>query len=330
MNVREVFARHAFFLILMFLWMLLCDGVLYGMGIAWEVLAFLNVMSGCMVCTYIIKVGRQRSKRKKEIERIAQTLDQKYLLQEVLGHDKDPQEQFYAYLLRLGNKSMLEKISEVKRERLQYQEYVEQWVHEIKTPIAALKLQCENVQDKRKRDMLQQVERVEHYVEQALFYARSENVEKDLRIQYCDLYDCCSEALLQCKYLCTSAFLQIHFAFTSAIVATDEKWVIFILNQLIENAVKYRKEKAHLYLYITHDASYVTLHVQDNGAGIPMQDQTRIFEKGFTGENGRKHNQHATGIGLYLCKRLCDALQIEIMLRSKEGVFTDMQLRFHK
>ena len=71
MNVREVFARHAFFLILMFLWMLLCDGVLYGMGIAWEVLAFLNVMSGCMVCTYIIKVGRQRSKRKKEIERIA-------------------------------------------------------------------------------------------------------------------------------------------------------------------------------------------------------------------------------------------------------------------
>lgn len=67
-----------------------------------------------MVCTYIIKVGRQRSKRKKEIERIAQTLDQKYLLQEVLGHDKDPQEQFYAYLLRLGNKSMLEKISEVK------------------------------------------------------------------------------------------------------------------------------------------------------------------------------------------------------------------------
>lgn len=248
MNVREVFARHAFFLILMFLWMLLCDGVLYGMGIAWEVLAFLNVMSGCMVCAYIIKVGRQRSKRKKEIEQIAQTLDQKYLLQEVLGHDKDPQEQFYAYLLRLGNKSMLEKISEVKRERLQYQEYVEQWVHEIKTPIAALKLQCENVQDKRKRDMLQQVERVEHYVEQALFYARSENVEKDLRIQHCDLYDCCSEALLQCKYLCTSAFLQIHFAFTSAIVATDEKWVIFILNQLIENAVKYRKEK-RIYIY---------------------------------------------------------------------------------
>lgn len=114
------------------------------------------------------------------------------------------------------------------------------------------------MQDKRKRDMLQQVERVEHYVEQALFYARSENVEKDLRIQYCDLYDCCSEALLQCKYLCTSAFLQIHFAFTSAIVATDEKWVIFILNQLIENAVKYRKEQAHLYLYITQDASYVT------------------------------------------------------------------------
>ena len=106
MNVREVFARHAFFLILMFLWMLLCDGVLYGMGIAWEVLGFLNVMSGCMVCAYLIKVGRQRSKRKKEIEQIAQTLDQKYLLQEVLRHDQDPQEQFYAYLLRLGNKSL--------------------------------------------------------------------------------------------------------------------------------------------------------------------------------------------------------------------------------
>lgn len=330
MNVCEVLKRHAIILIILFFWMLLCDGILLGMGIALELSLFLNVITCFLILGYLIKIGMQRSHRQKEILKIAQALDQKYVLHEVLGRYGDAQEQFYAYLLRLGNKSMMENIGAVKRERLEYQEYVEQWVHEIKTPIAALKLQCENIQDKRRREMQQQLERIEHYVEQALFYARSENVEKDFCIQRSDLYHCCSEALLQCKYLCRDANMQIHFNFEEALIQTDEKWVIFILSQFIENTVKYRKSNAHLYLYITQDASYLTLHVQDNGYGIPKQDLARIFEKGFTGENGRRHNQHATGIGLYLCKKLCDALQIELKVRSKAQVFTDMQLVFHK
>lgn len=223
---------------------------------------------------------------------------------------------------------MLEEISAVQRAHREYQEYIEQWVHEIKTPIAAMKLFVENQQGERKRQLFQQLERLEHYVEQALFYARSESVEKDFRIQQISLSSCIQEALLQCKYLCTQAGVSIHFPKEDALVYTDEKWLIFLLNQLIENAVKYRrKEGAVLCLDIQQLHHTVILSVRDNGIGIPEHDLPRIFDKGFTGDNGRLVHSHSTGIGLYLCKRLCTSLQIDLRAQSgREG--TTMVLEF--
>lgn len=269
-----------------------------------------------------------RSRRRKEICAVIDGMEKRYLLHEVLPKGGSHEETFYRWLLYLGNKSMLEEISAVQRTRREYQEYVEQWVHEIKTPIAAMKLSIENQQGERKRQLFQQLERVEHYVEQALFYARSESVEKDFRIQQVSLSSCIQEALLQCKYLCTQASMSIRFPEEDALVYADEKWLIFLLNQLIENAVKYkRKEGAVLCLKIQREPQCVRLMVRDNGIGIPSHDLPRIFDKGFTGDNGRLVHSHSTGIGLYLCRKLCTSLHIELYAESDhEG--TAMHLEF--
>lgn len=277
---------------------------------------------------YFIQDYHRKNRRRKELCAIIDSMEKRYLMHEMLPKGANHEEAFYRRLLYLGNKSMLEEIGTVQRSRREYQDYVEQWVHEIKTPIAAMKLSIENQQGERKRQLFQQLERVEHYVEQVLFYARSESVEKDFRIQQVSLSSSIQEALLQCKYLCTQASMSIRFPEQDALVYTDEKWLIFLLNQLIENAVKYRRKKgAVLSLAIQKDARHVVLTVKDNGIGIPEHDLPRIFDKGFTGDNGRMIHSHSTGIGLYLCKKLCTSLQIDLHADSdQEG--TVMSLEF--
>ena len=301
-------------------------------------LVFLGLSAGLsiLVCSiwllfftvYFLQDYLRKKRRARLLYETAGALKQRYLLHEVLPKSGSHEEACYRWLLYLGNKSMLEEIGTVQRSRREYQDYVEQWVHEIKTPIAAMKLFVENQQGERKRQLFQQLERLEHYVEQALFYARSESVEKDFRIQQISLSSCIQEALLQCKYLCTQAGVSIHFPKEDALVYTDEKWLIFLLNQLIENAVKYRrKEGAVLCLDIQQLHHTVILSVRDNGIGIPEHDLPRIFDKGFTGDNGRLVHSHSTGIGLYLCKRLCTFLQIDLRAQSgREG--TTMVLEF--
>lgn len=319
MRLSEYVEDHGFFLVGLLLWLLLQGCVLVFLGLPVGIVCLLSVMSAAILCFFLLLAYQRKQKRHKEILAILEKLEQRYLLHEMLPKGATHEEEFYHWLLYLGNKAMLEEISKVQHSHNDYQEYVEQWVHEIKTPIAAMKLCVENQQPECRRPLLQQLERVEHYVEQALFYARSEAVEKDFRIQQVSLSSCIQESLLQCKNLCTQAGISIQIPQEDALVYTDEKWVIFVLNQLIENAVKYRdRENAVLRLRMRKENGQVLLCVTDHGIGIPSNDLPRIFEKGFTGENGRRTHSHATGIGLYLCKKLCDALQIGLYADSGE------------
>ncbi|MGX8852646.1 sensor histidine kinase [Amedibacillus sp. YH-ame10] len=329
MKLSEYLEDQASFLITMFLVLIVQSLILYFLGNNLSMIIVLDGMWGIFFITYLNMQFRKKHKQHMLIRYLEETLDQKYLLHEVLPQDMNHEEQFYKHLLYVGNKSMLEHVSSIRRERKEYQEFIEQWVHEVKTPIAAMKLWSENQQVERKRDLMQQIERTEHYVEQALYYARSENVEKDFHIHAFDLMKGIQESLLKNKYLCMCSQVRIEMPSGEYCVYTDEKWVIFILNQLIENAVKYRKsEDAFIRIEIQKVNEHTYLRVIDNGKGIQAQDLPRVFEKGFTGENGRVSNKHSTGIGLYLCKRLCDALSIGIEIQSVEGEYTEVILCF--
>ena len=111
-------------------------------------------------------------------------------------------------------------------------------------------------------------------------------------------------------------------------VYSDSKWIEFILGQIISNSIKYmNKEHKELKIYCSEGSKYVILNIEDNGAGISEKDISRVFDKGFTGENGRKFGK-STGIGLYLCKKLCKKLGLDITLISEEGKFTRVSIIF--
>ena len=276
-------------------------------------IVWVAVLAGILLLNYF-----QRKKRLDKLMRLAEGLEERYLLAEMLPEPEWAEEQVYFHLLKLASKSMLEQIGSVARERHEYREYIEQWIHEIKTPITAMKLLCENHREPFTREMMSELEKTNRFTEQALYYARSEHTEKDYSIQEIRLFDVVHQAIADNKYLLMQNQVSIEMEESEQIVYSDEKWLRFILNQLIVNAVKYSGKEPALRFYTRRKGEQISLLVEDHGIGIADGDMPRIFEKGFTGQNGRIRDNNATGIGLYLCKRLCDKLGIGIAARSGE------------
>lgn len=269
-------------------------------------------------------------KRKRQMQKlldIAGQLSERYLISEVMELPEQAEDQVYYQLLKMAGKSMLEQIGEVRRERLEYKEYIEQWIHEIKTPITAMKLLCENHRTDWTKELLLELEKTNRFTEQALYYARSEHTEKDYSVREMSLSQVVHQAIADNKYLLLQSGVRLEVEEIADTVYSDEKWVRFILNQLIANVVKYRSGQPVLRFSTRRQQDQVILVVEDNGIGISPADLPRVFEKGFTGQNGRMVQQ-STGIGLYLCKRLCDKLGIGIAAESS-GQGTAISLAFH-
>ena len=269
----------------------------------------------------------KRDRQMRQLLDMAEQLSERYLISEVMELPEQAEDQVYYRLLKMSGKSMLEQISEVKRERLEYKEYIEQWIHEIKTPITAMKLLCENHRTDWTKELLVELEKTNRFTEQALYFARSEYTEKDYSVREIALAQIVHQAIADNKYLLLQSGMRLEVEEIQDTVYSDEKWVRFILNQLIANAVKYRAGQPVLRFSACRQQDQVVLMVEDNGIGISPADLPRIFEKGFTGQNGRIVHQ-STGIGLYLCKRLCEKLGIGISANS-EGKGTTISLSFH-
>lgn len=272
----------------------------------------------------------RRSRYFHQIEDILAQADQKYLLGELMPRSFRLEDNLYRDMIRKSNKSVIEKIRSIEDARKDYREYIESWVHEIKAPIADIALLCEKqksqVSDTTRR-ILQENQKTENYVDMALFYARSDEVYKDYLIKETSLQKTAEEVLQKNKYHFIECRIQAE-VHCDHIVYTDTKWIAFILNQLVLNAVKYRRDTAPEIRIFTDKTSHgVCLTVADNGLGIPAEELPRIFDKGFTGSNGRTRGR-STGMGLYLCRKLCTKLGIQIHAESEENVGTKILLEF--
>ena len=286
-------------------------------------ITWMLVLILCLTICYL-----SRKKRLDKLLEMAGQLKERYLIPEVMQKPDRAEEQVFYQILKMSEKSMLERIGEVERERGEYRAYIEQWVHEVKTPITALKLLCENNRSPFSRDVLAELENINRYTEQALYYARSEHTEKDYSIREMNLADVVHGAIADNKYLLRQCDMAITVDDLEPVVYADDKWVRFILNQIISNAVKYRApQHPALRIFTERSDDQVLLSIADNGIGIPESDLPRIFEKGFTGQNGRTIHS-STGIGLYLCKRLCDKLGIGLAASSSDKG-TTITLSFH-
>ncbi len=271
--------------------------------------------------------------KKKFYEKIVNTLnelDEKYLITELMKYPSFIEGKILKEILEQIDKSMLENVNQYKYLMEDYKEYIELWIHEIKLPIAASKLIIENNKNLATKSINEELDKVENYIEQALFYARSNTVEKDYYIKKSLLKDMVNECIKKNKNILIQEKISINLHDLEVTVNTDSKWIVFILNQFIQNSVKYKKNKGNseIELYAKQGKENVILYIKDNGIGIKKGEITRVFEKGFTGTNGRKLNKKSTGIGLYLCKKLCDKLGISLELNSIQEEGTEIRLVF--
>ena len=205
-------------------------------------------------------------------------------------------------------------------------DYYTVWAHQIKTPIAAMKLVLQKSDTEESRTLLSDLFKIEQYVEMVLTYLRLDSDQSDYLFRVCPLDDIVRSAVRKFAHEFISRSISLSFEESGESVLCDEKWLSFVIEQLLSNALKYTKEGGSIRIY---SPSAKTLCVSDTGIGIAPGDLPRIFERGFTGYNGR-NDKSATGIGLYLCRRVCDNIGIKIKASSQLGEGTCVTLDLSK
>ena len=191
-------------------------------------------------------------------------------------------------------------------------EYYTVWVHQIKTPITSMRLTLQNEDTQLSRKLSSDLFQIEQYVEMVLAYMRLDSDSSDYVFREQDIDNIIKQAVTKYAREFIDRKLQLDYKPIDKIIVTDEKWLSFVIEQLLSNALKYTR-KGSVKIYMTEAA---TLCIEDTGIGIAPEDLPRIFEKGYTGYNGRK-DKKASGLGLYLCKRICNNLEIGISVTSE-------------
>ena len=200
-------------------------------------------------------------------------------------------------------------------------DYYTMWVHQIKTPISAMKLLIQTSECEVSSDLSSELFKIEQYVEMVLSYIRLGSSENDFVIKEYNLDDIIKQAIRKYAPLFIRKKIALNFKNTNYTVLTDEKWLVFVIEQILSNAIKYTT-KGTVSIYPLENKKLV---IEDTGIGISEEDIPRIFDKGFTGYNGRT-NKKASGLGLYLCKNILDKLSHKISIESEVGVKTKVIL----
>lgn len=222
--------------------------------------------------------------------------------------------------LHQQNSEMTLKMDNKQTEML---DYYTLWAHQIKTPIAAMGLLLQSEESQQNKELLQQVFKIEQYVEMALGYLKIDNASSDLMIQEYNLSEIVKQGIRKYANIFIRKNITLDFKEMKCGILTDEKWLVFAIEQILSNALKYTNDgKISIYM---EDGDRKVLVIQDTGIGISEQDLPRVFEKGFTGYNGRM-DKRATGIGLYLCKKVLDKLSHSITIISKVDVGTRVKI----
>ena len=269
------------------------------------------------------------------LEEMLSSLDETYLATELTERPSFPEGQLLYDALDRESRAMRDRIAAARRRSREYREYVETWVHEIKTPIAAARLVARNNPSPATESMDAELDQIEGYVEQALYYSRGTSLDRDFQIRQVVLADVVRDALRHKARTLIGAHVAPELGELDLTVRADPKWLSFVIGQVLVNSAKYRGEKdgpGRVRIWAERretglDAWETVLAIADDGVGIPAADVGRVFDKGFTGENGRRFAR-STGMGLYLVRELCEKMGVRAALESEEGVGTTVYLSF--
>ena len=260
-----------------------------------------------------------------------ENLDKAYLVLETLNRPEFYEGELLCQALYEIDKSMNENVRIEKEQLLDNKEYIEMWIHEVKRPLASLVLTLnnqKNILDRKTKNILK---RLEDYVDQVLYYVRSENAEKDYFIKEVDLSKVIKNVGIKNMDDLLDNKVEFIVDKTNYKVFTDSKWLEFILNQIINNSIKYKRniDNSYIKIYVKDNLDTTVLIIEDNGIGIKTSDIRQVFDKTFTGTNGREKTT-STGMGLYIAKNLCKKLGHKIEIESKENEYTKVCITFAK
>lgn len=256
-------------------------------------------------------------------------LDQKYLIMEIISRPDFFEGGILCDTLYETGKSMKERINRNEMMQKEFREFVELWIHEIKVPISSLSLMNYN-QDTDFAAQKAQIQKLSFYVEQILYLSRADNSEEDYLLKKILLENVVNKVVVNYKDLLIGMGIVIRKKDLGHTVATDAKWMEFILGQIVNNSIKYVKDSdREISFYTITEQEKTILVIEDHGIGVSESDLPRVFGKTFTGYNGRKV-AGSTGIGLYICKKLCKKLGHRIWMESEAGRYTKVFIEFGK
>ena len=285
------------------------------------------VMIGFIVGIFIYDYYRKRKFYNNFIDNLNQ-LDKKYLIIEIIENPNFLEGKILYDSLYEIDKSMYEEIEIYKNNINEFKEYIEMWIHEVKLPIASTTLILHNNKPDVNKKIKEQINRIENYVEQVLYFVRSENLEKDYLIRIYNLEEIINKVIRKNKDSLLLKRISIEIGDIDKFILSDSKWLEFIINQIVSNSIKYSKE-SNVKIKFNSNATkdFTILEIEDNGIGINEKDINKVFDKSFTGENGRNIS-NSTGMGLYLVNKLCTKLGHKITIESELDKFTKVSIYF--
>lgn len=231
-------------------------------------------------------------------------------------------ERDYQLLIERLRQQLMKAVQEADEKRTNQMDYLTMWTHQIKTPVSALHLLVSSKEYSAEKSALEQeLFRVEEYIGMVLQYLRIDTMSSDLLLKEYDLYTLVKQSVKKYSIIFIHKHLSLELDEFKCVVVSDEKWLSFVVEQVLSNALKYTKEGC-IRIYVEEEKVLV---IEDTGIGIRVEDLNRVFERGYTGYNGRL-DKKSTGIGMYLCKNILDKLGHKISIESTPGVGTKVKI----
>lgn len=327
MSLRKYLKEVKIFLILIIFIMLIVDVTVLldpNLSKSIDTLIYINILSILSVVIFIfIGYGNYKKKNKKFINSIHNIREE---------HDDLESDYIYTNVKHLIEENEKE-VDSLRNELEDINDYMTSWIHEVKIPISVLQIigkRVNEIDDSRElsKQINSEVSRIDKLVEQAMYSSRAGNYNSDFIINEVHLEKVVKEVIKKNKYQFIYNKIDLNVNQLNKTVLTDKKWITHIIELIIDNAIKYSQMGGKIEIYLKENKKGCELHIKDHGMGIVPQDIERIFDKGFTGQNGRKKTK-STGMGLYISKKILNKLSHDINVISTPNEFCDVYITFY-
>lgn len=291
---------------------------------------YINLIAFFLFGLYLVITYLMRNQYYTQLRRAI--AEEKFSLK-ALPDIRSNEQQIFHQLLTKIQEEQNAKIEKIYGEKKDNFEFISAWVHEIKIPIAVINLLIENNQGKDRDELLssiqQETDRIDRLVEQVLYYSKIDDFSKDYFVQELELQALVNHVIKKHAPTFIHKAIRIETDRTDMQITSDKKWLLFILDQIVSNALKYTNQGGRIEIHGDQDDREKRLIITDNGIGIRPEDLSRVFDRGFTGFNGREFSK-STGMGLYLAKRLARKLGHNLSIDSVYGESTRLTIHFPK